>query len=573
MARALFLFLVLNFIYMYFEMPVLAWGFTDWSMPLIIWGWVLVFYLARPMFQKGRAALADSQWGRLIDKLFLGGTIENDKVVDISNRKIPASVKRIAIAGVALMVVGFLNLFVLPVLTSHPIFNSGAYRDLLGHVEESSFTADIEPINLSQIRIVDEETAMKLVEKKIGEVPALGSEVRMGDMVLQKVQNKLYYVAPLEHRGIFQWFTNQAKGSKGYVMVSATNPQDVKLIQNVNGKEIFLKYQMNGFIMDYLPRYLYLHGIVTVGMTDYSFEVDDDLNPYWVVTLYKNKIGFSGPDAVGAVLVNAQTGEIKRYSMADLPVWVDRIQPESFVYRQIAGWGEYINGFWNSMLAKTGTLKPTSDRLHLIYGNDDNVYWYTGITSSGKDESSVGFLLVNSRTKESKWYKVAGATESAAKKSAEGQVQEKGYRAGYPILYNIHGVPTYIAPLKDKEGLLKLVSFISVENYNLVGVGPDIESALRAYQLNLMSKGNAFIPGNEIKQIRLQGKITRFSQVVKGGESYFYFTMEGDSRIFVGSINTSPKIPLIKLDDTVAVTFNESKDAQISILQFEPVGF
>ena len=351
------------------------------------------------------------------------------------------------------------------------------------------------------------------------------------------------------------------------------NPQDVRLIQQVNNKPVYLKIQTNGFVMDYLPRYLYFHGIVNAGMADYSFEVDDDLNPYWVVTLYKNKVGYSGPDATGVVLVNAQTGEIQKYSMNDVPAWVDRIQPESFIYRQIAGWGEYINGYWNSLLAKTGTLKPTGDQMHLIYGNDDKVYWYTGITSSGKDESSVGFLLVNSRTKDAKWYKVAGATESAAKKSAEGQVQEKSYRAGYPILYNIHGVPTYIAPLKDKEGLLKLVSFISVENYNLVGVGPDIESALRAYQLNLISKGNVFVPGNEIKPVRLQAKVTRFSQVVKGGESYFYFTLEGDPRIFVGTINNSPKLSLARPDDIVAVTFNESKEAEISISQFDILGF
>ena len=66
-------------------------------------------------------------------------------------------------------------------------------------------------------------------------------------------------------------------------------------------------------------------------------------------------------------------------------------------------------------------------------------------------------------------------------------MQEKGYRAGYPILYNIYGIPTYIAPLKDKEGLLKLIAFISVENYNIVGVGADVESAMRNYQQALAS--------------------------------------------------------------------------------------
>jgi hypothetical protein len=216
-----------------------------------------------------------------------------------------------------------------------------------------------------------------------------------------------------------------------------------------------------------------------------------------------------------------------------------------------------------------GTLKPTGNELHLIYGNDDSVYWYTGITSSGKDGSSVGFILINSRTKEAKWYKVSGADEGGAKKSAEGQVQEKSYRAGYPILYNIGGVPTYIAPLKDKEGLLKAVSFISVENYNLVGVGADIESGLRVYQQVLASKGNQFVPSQENKALKLQGKISRVSQVGKGGESYFYFMIEGDNRIFVGSSNTSPKIPLVKVGDLISVTANDTKENTLSITEFK----
>ncbi len=557
---------------MVFEMPVFAFGFIDWSVLLIAWGLFFIVYFLKAYIQKGKRVFADSNWGRLFEKFF-PYRFQNGQCVNITDVQVPQRNKYLIIAGIFMALIGVINWLVLPIIISHPVFRNQAYRDLLGTVQESSFTADIEPINLNQIRIVDEETAMKVAEKKIGEIPALGSEVRMGDMSIQKVRDKLYYVAPLEHRGIFQWLTNRSQGSKGFIMVSATNPQDVKLVQTINGEPVYLKYQMRGFILDYLPRYLYVHGIVNVGMADFSFEVDDDLNPYWVTTLYKNKVGYSGADAVGVVLVNARSGEFQRYNMDSVPDWVDRVHPESFVYRQVTDWGQYINGFWNTIFAKTGTLRPTSDRLNLIYGNDNRVYWYTGITSSGKDESTVGFILIDSRTKEAKWYKVAGATEAAAKKSAEGQVQEKGYRAGETVLYNVHGIPTYISPLKDKEGLLKLVSLVSVENYNLVGVGPDIDSALRAYQLSLANMGNTFIPGNELKQVKLQGKIVRFTQIVKGGDSYFYFTLEGDKRIFSGSVNTSAKMPLVVPGDIVTIQFNDSSAMPIGVTQFELVGF
>ncbi|MEG6585461.1 hypothetical protein [Dendrosporobacter sp. 1207_IL3150] len=561
-------FLIFNLFYFFLEMPVLSWGFTDWSMLAVIWGLFLLAIPAALMINKIRAMLKGTFLGEFLERNFGWLFNQRDNVVDISNYQnysgLLKKYKILAGLGATLALVGLMNLLILPILTSLPLFYSQSYRNLLGEVKESSFTSDIEPINLAQIRIVDEETARRLAEKKIGEVPALGSQVQMGELALQKIKGKLYYVAPLEHRGIFQWFSNFARGSEGLVMVSATNPQDVRLVQDV-----YIKYQMRGFIFDFLPRYLYFKGIVNYGMADFSFEVDDDLRPFWVVTLYKNKIGYAGSDAVGVVTVDAQTGAVARYSLDNIPAWIDRVQPEQMIYNQIRDWGEYINGFWNSILAKSGTLKPTSNELHLIYGNDDNVYWYTGITSLGRDESTVGFILVNSRTKEAKWYKVAGANESGARKSAEGQVQEKGYRAGYPILYNINGVPTYIAPLKDKEGLLKSIAFVSVENYNLVGVGSDIESSLRAYQHVLANHGNMFIPGNEAKRVQVQGKVSRFSHVVKAGESYFYLMLEGDSRIFVGTISTSPKLSLAKLGDSITIVINDTKETTINIVEFK----
>ncbi len=571
--RVLGVFIFLTALYFYVKMPVLAFGFTDWSTPLAFWGLLLLVIPLIAMFKRFRTFLAGTIWGVILKKIFPEIFQENPNVIDITGHQkydwLFKRYKLLVAAGVTMLAVGMANSLVLPLLTSTPLFFSQSYRSLLGEVKESSFTADVEPINPAQIRIVDEETARKLADKKIGEVPALGSEVQLGEMVLQKVKGKLYYVAPLEHRGIFQWLSNHNRGSKGFVMVSATNPQDVHLVQSLNGRDVYLKYQTQGFVLDYLPRYLYFHGIVNVGMADFSFEVDDDLNPYWVVTLYRNKVGYSGPDAVGVVLVHAETGEISRYDLDNLPAWVDRVQPELFIYNQIKNWGEYINGYWNTIFAKTGTLKPTDNELHLIYGNDDRVYWYTGITSSGKDESTVGFLLVDSRTKEAKWYKVAGANETSARKSAEGQVQEKGYRAGYPVLYNISGVPTYIAPLKDKEGLLKAVAFVSVENYNLVGVGPDIESALRAYRQSLTSKGNMIVPQSALSQLPVQGRISRITHVVKGGESYFYLMLEGDSRIFIGTAGISPKLPLAKPGDTVTLIINDATESTVNINEFK----
>lgn len=565
---------LLTAIYVYFERPVFALWFTDWSLLCIAWGLLLLLVPAVEILDKFRLFIANTAWGEMLRKIAPWAFKARLNVVDMANyRRYVESMFRykvMAATGVILLVSGLLNQFLLPFVSSSPLFHSQRYRDLLGSVKESSFSSDVEPMKLNQIRVVDDETARKLAEKKIGEVPALGSEVQVGDMVLQKVRGNLYYVAPLEHRGVFQWWSNRGSGSRGYVMVSATNPQDVRLIQQINGKDVYLKYQMQGFFLDYLPRYLYLRGYAGVGIADYSFEIDDEYHPYWVATIYEPKVGYRGHDAVGAVVIDAQTGEIRRYTLAEVPEWIDRVQPGEFIYHQASDWGTYVNGFWNALFAKTGTLKPTDSTFNLIYGSDDRVYWYSGLTSSGRDESTVGFLLVDSRSKEAKWYKVAGANEGGARKSAEGQVQEKGYRAGQPVLYNINGIPTYIAPLKDKEGLLKSVAFISVENYTLVGVGSDIEGAMRAYQQSLNNRGNLFVPVNENRQFQIRGKVHRASAVVKNGESYYYLSLQGDNRVYVGAVAISPRLPLVAPGDAVVITVGDTRGAVLTMVDFKP---
>ena len=287
---------------------------------------------------------------------------------------------------------------VIPFFVTSPIFRASSYRNLLGKVEESVFTEDVSPVSSSEIRIVDKDMAMKLGDKKLGEIPAIGSISKVGEYSIQSVKGELYWVAPLVHRDMIKWITNLG-GTNGYIMVSATNPQDVRLVQSLNGKQIKIVYQEEAYFLQDLHRHIYLNGGMRYGMTEYNFEIDDDGKPYWVVTLYDHAIGYAGANAIGTAVVDAQSGEVNIYSIEDTPSWVDRIQPEDFVTNQIKDWGLYVNGFLNSVISEEGVLLP-SEGTSLVYGKDGKSYWYTGITSSGGDESTVGFMLVDSRTKD-----------------------------------------------------------------------------------------------------------------------------------------------------------------------------
>ncbi len=458
---------------------------------------------------------------------------------------------------------------VLPTLASTPIIRAKAYRNLLGTVKESEFTKDVSPVNVNEIRIVDEEMAMKLGDKKLGEVPAIGSVSKLGKFHIQKVGEKLYWVAPLVHRDFIKWVTNTG-GTNGYVMVSANDPQDVKLVQKANGEDVKIVYQPDAYILQDLHRHVYIKGGMSRGMADYTLEIDDNGKPFWVVSLYEHKVGFGGANVNGTAIVDTKTGETKFYSIKDTPEWVDRIQPEEFVIDQINSWGVYVNGFINSVISEKGVLKAT-EGTSLVYGEDDKSYWYTGITSAGGDESTIGFMLVDSRTKEAKLYKQPGATEMAAMKSAEGSVQEKNYEATFPVMYNILGQPTYVSSLKDKAGLVKRVVFVSVEDYNIVGVGRDKAEAMKNYKDALESGGSGLeIDESDEFDKELEGTVKRIAADTKNGNTIYYLTLDtDDGNIFYATSKISKELPLTKEGDKIKITFSKDEKDVIEIDEFD----
>ena len=457
-------------------------------------------------------------------------------------------------------------MFILPMLTSSTLLRTSDYQSLIGKVKTGNkITNHIAPISIDEIRVVDESLAYLLGEKILGSQPALGSQVELGEFCIQKVKNDLYWVAPLLHSGFFKWLNNK-QGTAGYVMVSATNERDVKLVQNIEGKDIKIKYQPNAFFQDDTKRHLYFNGYNDIGLTDFSFEIDDTGKPFWVVTKYVKKIGFSGNDAIGVLVVDCQSGAINNYSIANTPLWVDRIQPIAFVEEQLNDWGEYVNGYWN--FSNANKLKIT-EGLTLVYGENHKSYWYTGLTSVGKDESAVGFILVDTRTKESTFYKQGGATEYAAQSSAQGKVQEKGYNASLPIPYNINNIPTYVMTLKDKGGLVKMYAMVAISDYTIVGVGNTMRETLTAYKSVYNTNGSKINATSSSTKKTLKSVVTRIQNDVKNGNSFYYFKVRDYQNIFVGSSQVSSQLPMTIVGDSINISFDIDLEEVIDVSTFE----
>lgn len=439
-------------------------------------------------------------------------------------------------------------------------FRAMSYQGLIGDIKLSeNFSEEVPPVALDKIRIIDQEVAHRLGDKVLGEeLPGqertLGSQAYVGDFRIQNVNGELFWIAPLLHSGFFKWFNN-SEGTPAYIKVSATSSSKVELVSDVR-----VKYQPEAYFGSNLHRHLYLNGYMTTGLTDYTFEIDDEGTPYWVVTLYSHEVGFSGMNAYGVAVVNAETGDIQEYTPETAPKWIDRIQPMDMVEEQLEYWGEYIHGYWNfSNLDK----KTTTKGLSLVYGKDDQSYWYTGLTSVGQEQGTIGFVLVNTRTKETTRYKQVGATEEAARRSAMGKVQEKKYIGSFPILYNINNVPTYVLSLKDQAGLIKMVAMVSVRDHSIVGVGETLEEALRSY------RGGKIVDKKEGTYITY-GHVERIQSSLVNGKTSYYFTLDNvPNKIFLGESIVSTEFPLTAVSDSVMVAYDDARQATIPVAKFD----
>lgn len=445
---------------------------------------------------------------------------------------------------------------------SAPFFRASAYRDQLHISEVSDFNEGFEAISQDQIPVIDLAAARQLGNKKMGTISALGSQFSVSDeYTLISVKDQLYRVSPLEYQDMFKWFQNRNDGIPGFIKVNVTDPNDVELVQLEAG----MKYSPSAYLNQNLERHVRIHYPFDL-LEDYSFELDDDEHPYWVITTYEPEIGFyGGNDANGVIIVDPITGDMEKYGMDDTPEWVDRVQPADIAMNQLNNWGQYVNGFINTMFGQKDMLSLTETFNYVTINGQTHVF--TGMTSTGGDHSINGFALINLKTKEAKFFKVNGADEVSAKNSAEGEVQNLGYTATDPIILNIAQKPTYFVSLKDQAGLVKKYGFVSLENYSIVGIGDSVAAAQISYIQKLKDGGVSVDHKEDLKEIK--GKITQISSAIVEGSSTYYISVEGSDRLFVVPISLSEELPFSKAGDEVTMTYLEVEGSSIIADSFD----
>ena len=437
------------------------------------------------------------------------------------------------------------------------VLRSKDYASLISYTE-GDFAEDLTVTDPAQIPTIDRDMAERLGSRKLGEMLNLVSQFDVSTEYTQIAYNgKSVRVSPLQYVNFFRWLNNRKEGIPHYVTVDmVTGESDlVDLEKNIH-------YSHSGFFGDDITRHIFFHH-PTVMFENPVFELDEEGNPYYIAPIVKRQFSFMGPkEVIGVFVVDASSGEITRYDKENVPDWVDRVFPADMLMTQINYNGQYQSGFLNSVISKKGVIQNAGGYNYIVLDND--LYLYTGMTSVASDESNIGFVLVNSRTKEAKRYNVSTATEWSAMESAQGSVQEKGYTSTFPLLFNMENKPVYLLSLKDDAGLIKMYAFVNATNYQKVGVGNSLTAAWNAY-----TGGVTDTTTDEAEEVveteTVTGTIAAMESVVIDGETTYYFTLQDDAEtIYIAKVSINKQLPFIKAGDNVTLEVDGSRVVSIT---------
>ena len=486
--------------------------------------------------------------------------------------------KRARIPGIIIGVLAVVAL--IGYIAGVQVFRANSYSHLIT-VEDGDFSADIAEIDFSSVPTLDSSSANSLAVRTLGDLSDMVSQFVVSNYSTQiNYKNTPVRVYSLAYGDVFKWFKNTGEGLPAYIIVDMTT-QKSEIVRLESG----MKYSPAEYLNRYVLRHLRFR-YPTYIFDEPSFEIDEEGKPFWIVPVLDKKIGlFGGTDVIGAIVVNAIDGSCQIVSTSldgktKLPTeefvtdeewqWIDRVYSASILDEQYNYYGKLNGGFINSIIGQEG-VKITSSGYNYLALNDD-VYMYTGVTSISSDESIIGFVLLNQRTKETKYYPISGALENKAMTSAEGKVQQYSYNATFPLLLNISGEPTYFVALKDSSELVKMYAMVNVKQSTIVGIGATLSQCTEDYAKELKGSGvNVEIDIDSMNEEAAQqssvkeisGKITEIRSVVTGGETYFYLKLDSSEAFYKLGVANAEKVVILNVGDSVTLTVAEDAKGDI----------
>lgn len=516
----------------------------------------LYYYVTLPAFN---IHAVGTWWFLLIALIVISGIFairkymkEYKKVKNISNASIHLSWKNIGIARYGFLLTGILFIIlIIGTILSSPIINAKKYQQLMT-VEERNFTEDITQADFNTIPILDKDSASLLGDRKMGSMVDMVSQFEVSNDYTQiNVNNRPVRVTPLSYASPIKWLTNQSSGIPAYIKIDMAT-QDTECVKLTEG----IKYSKSEYFNRNIYRHLRFQYPTYIFDDQIFFEIDDNGVPYWICPVKKFNIGLFGGQTIGKVVVcNAIDGSSTVYDIEEVPEWIDKVYQAELLMELYDYSGTLKHGFFNSVLGQKDCLQTTSGYNYIAL--DDDVWVYSGVTSVSGDQSNVGFVLMNQRTMETRFYTIEGATEDSAMSSAEGQVQNLGYQATFPLLLNIANEPTYFMALKDDAGLVKKYAMVNIQKYQWVATGDTIKECEKAYSELLANNGISASETGLSEDV--SGTIKNMMSVIVDGNSHIYLTLEGKEIIFDIDITNKNLINIINytIGDRIKLSYLE----------------
>ena len=492
----------------------------------------LIFYVLLPTLSIHNAglwflALLDVIAGTLLYHLFVVSGLKGGKVTALIN---------------IVLVLGL----IIGALTSSQLFHASAYSKLLNITTSDKAelpTAD----KLSKIPLMDTESSKVLGNRKIGALNEIVSQFEVSnDYMTISYKNEPVKVSALKYAGLWKWNANRKSGIPGYVMVKP-NDLTAEYIELREG----MKYVPSAFFSEDLNRHIYFK-YPTVFFDNVHFEITEDGKPVYVASTYEYTIGlFGGKKITGCIVIDPVTGDMQRYDLSNIPQWVDIVYNGNHIAKYFDIYGKLINGYWNSWFGQKGLIESTTTTTYNSEGDavrendfgyiveNNDVIVYTGVTAVTNDESNIGYLMANERTGEVVVSYFESTDEDSVMRAAEGEVQEKGYRACFPSLIDINGTPAYVMVLKDKLGLVKMYAIVDASQYSHMVVGESLDKVLAQF-----TNGN-------ITSETLQEKTITIKRVaiIGSGEPVVYI-VDTDNNIYYASFQPE----MLLLEEGMEVT-------------------
>lgn len=500
----------------------------------------------------------------------------------------------IAAALVVVMAIGW--------LCGATIFRASSYNKLMP-VTTSEFSTDFEKLSVDSVPRVDESRALTLADQQLGSLSEYKSQyVVSNTTTMINYNNRPVRVAYLEYADVFKWFNNTKEGVPAYMIIDLIS-QKVTVVNCVEQFGSCIQYSPTELFNEKLIRHIRFQ-YPTELLDTPNFEISDDGHPYWITPVLDKTIGlFGGTDVKGAIITDALSGESVYYDIEQVRSdeslqWIDVVYSANLLVQQYDYYGKFQNGFWNSIIFQNDVSQASQGNGYIAM--DDDVWIYTGVTSSESDASNFGFILSNQRTKETRYYENGGAIETAAQQSAEDAVQNYQYAATFPILLDIEGQPTYFMSLYGSSNTVKGYALVNLADKTIVGTGivdemksdaKALNAAVENYIQALKDKniigtdinvdeylvdetdedaggtaqetpaenGNTAAPSAPAADgSQVTGEVTSILTSVNNGNTYYYLQINGT--YYYISVVDCMDVLLVQTGDTVTVTVGSEAD-------------